>query len=141
MSEPITFSAAVVIGHTMPKPPKHIGEIIDRVPFCGCGDPDTALEELKLALEAIYLPEDTSDEAWKSRWEKKLAPWKDRMPPGVAYMIWYMLDDAWLLEHGGSVPGWLTKEGNQLLEFLQAGATKERWEAAHAEWIDQQPLP
>lgn len=80
--------------------------------FCGCGQPKTALEHVRIVLQFIAdlmarweLPRDTP---------MPIAPFTD----GIMYFTYYRLDDLKLIEHGGSVPGWLTKEGETLLADL-----------------------
>ena len=41
-------------------------------------------------------------------------------PDGALYIILYLLNHAELMEHGGSVPGWLTDEGEEMLKLLKA---------------------
>lgn len=58
---------------------------------------------------------------------------------GLAYSYFYMLDAAELIEHGGSVPGWLSDSGQSLLADLKL-IGEEDWdseEVNHAEGIDQ----
>ena len=86
--------------------------------FCGCGMPDAALEHVRKALQIV-------DDLKQLVWEKKITyeQWEERKKEvfansGQEYFMWYFLDNKELTEHGGSVPGWLTQEGIELLEDL-----------------------
>lgn len=86
--------------------------------FCGCGDPDGVIEYLTKSLLHI-------SNLKQLVWEKKLSfeEWNNggnELHPvtGSDYFMWYVLDSKEFTEHGGSVPGWLTSKGEELLELL-----------------------
>lgn len=83
--------------------------------FCGCGFPEDALEFLRQALAHVKMraDENVTFEAVK---QDELSVFGSQ---GCAYFMYYVLDKAELTEHGGCVPGWLTKEGKELLEDLE----------------------
>lgn len=79
---------------------------------CGCGDPDSA----------VALVHDTLD--WMRR--RRAADFTP-VHPGIEeiisderarWFLFYRLDMLNLTEHGGSVPGWLTPFGEQVLDAL-----------------------
>lgn len=81
--------------------------------FCGCGMPDAALEHVRDSLQLI---KDLYSTENYNKWrEKELDLFNNY---GVAYFMYYFLDNKGLTEHGGQVPGWLTLEGEELLEDL-----------------------
>jgi len=86
--------------------------------FCGCCLPNLSLKHTQIALRQVYNlntlvhnKKQTWDE-WKSENEKLLGN------ENSVYFMWYWLDTKELTEHGGSVPGWLTPKGKELLEDL-----------------------
>lgn len=87
--------------------------------FCGCGRPEESLDYVYKALQHV---QNLQDKVWKnldtydnwSKQEKKLFPIK-----GSAYFMYYWLDNMEFTEHGGSVPGWLTSKGKELLELIE----------------------
>ena len=74
--------------------------------FCGCYDPESNLEYVLAQLEAIE----------EYRW--KVWPGKDSLP-AATYFFWYWCEKEDLTEHGGTVPGWLTGKGEELLGLLR----------------------
>lgn len=86
--------------------------------FCGCGYPEKALSLLRDVLRHVA---NLQDLVWQKKWTFK--EWEEagaRITDGRAlYFLYYFLDTKGLTEHGGSVPGWLTTEGRQLLEDLE----------------------
>lgn len=89
--------------------------------FCGCGMPLYTLAYIRDELELIkrqteWLMENhhiTRDvpEPMENNYKKKNL--------GRSYFIWYWFDKMGYTDHGGSVPGWLTDEGESLLECLK----------------------
>ena len=88
--------------------------------FCGCGNNESAIEYVYKAMCLV----------WKLKtvvWEKKLdyEIWRTEIgiffnsDDGAEYFMWYFLDNAGLTEHGGSVPGWLTADGEELLDDIE----------------------
>ena len=86
--------------------------------FCGCGEPDEALSYVHKALQIV---DDLSrlvhgKKITYEQWEENN---KDEfVNDGAMYFMWYFLDNKGLTEHGGSVPGWLTAKGKELLSDL-----------------------
>lgn len=87
--------------------------------FCGCGRPYAALEHVYKALQIV-------NDLKELVWENKITyqEWDERKKEvfaneGAEYFMWYFLDNKGLTEHGGSVPGWLTPKGIELLEDLE----------------------
>ncbi len=83
--------------------------------FCGCGSPEDALEFLRQSLAHVKM---RSDEAitFEAITQDELSVFGSQ---GCAYFMYYVLDKAGLTDHGGCVPGWITKEGEELLEDLE----------------------
>lgn len=83
--------------------------------WCGCGDPDSALEYLAKSLQLIKLLRE-DDLKWTD-W--KIEVDKHHKNDGECYFVWYFLDHKGFTEHGGSVPGWLSQKGKELLEDIE----------------------
>jgi len=91
--------------------------------FCCCGEPNHALSlvrdvlrHIKNVREKVYESELSFGDAWK-QWEqegKKICGERE------LYFVYYFLHLKNLTEHGGSVPGWLTDAGEELLHDLDA---------------------
>lgn len=91
---------------------------ISLMKFCGCGRPDYNLQYIRDVLTHI-------DRLKQEVWENKLTheEWdkagKDLFKSdGQEYFTYYVITERELIEHGGSVPGWLTDLGYQILEEL-----------------------
>lgn len=85
------------------------------LPLCGCGDPD--------AVRAVYLDvlRDCGSDAFPRPF-RSLAGW----PSEAQYVLLYSLDEAGLIEHGGTVYGsWLTDRGRLALAVLGATPSSE----------------
>jgi len=83
--------------------------ILEMLGFCGCGLPRAATIALYEVLNYIeYCMSDEETDAVTQ-------PFED----GVSTLIYYMLDDKELTDHGGCVPGWLTAEGKLVLHELK----------------------
>lgn len=89
--------------------------------FCGCGMPLYTLAYIRDELENIerytewvnenhHITKDIPSPMENNNKEENL---------GRSYFIWYWFDKMGYTDHGGSVPGWLTKEGESLLECLK----------------------
>lgn len=88
---------------------EHIGTILDRLPLCGCGCPDTVLE---LYRDVIAM---ASTQQRAFGWGESMAD------KSMAWLAMYVLDKAGLTEHGGGITGaWPTEDGNRVLAFLRA---------------------
>lgn len=93
-------------------------EIMSLFGFCGCGVPQAAITTIHECLKRIkYHTDDTQYS--KEGYENLNAYPTDE---GSRYIIWYLLDAKGFTEHGGSVPGWLTPEGYDLLKKLDSYA-------------------
>lgn len=80
--------------------------------------PDSALNHVRKALQLVY-------DLKHLVWEKKITyeQWEQRSKEvffneEIEYFTWYVLDKKELIEHGSSVPGWLTQKGIELLSDL-----------------------
>ena len=82
--------------------------------FCGCGMPDAVLEHVRKALQIVN---DIGEKklTYEQLEERKKEVFANK---GAEYFMWYFLDNKKLTQHGGSVPGWLTKKGIELLADL-----------------------
>lgn len=89
--------------------------------FCGCGMPLYTLAYIRDELENIerytewvnenhHITKDIPSPMENNNKEENL---------GRSYFIWYWFDKMGYTDHGGSVPGWLTDEGESLLECLK----------------------
>lgn len=94
--------------------------------FCGCGRLDLANEIIFKALLHIADLEKIRDEncdrpGADPKWKKDLDGWNARGLKifgnlGTETLVYYILDKAELIDHGGSVPGWLSELGVEVLE-------------------------
>ena len=82
--------------------------------FCGCGNPDCAIEFVRGALQLI--DDSQNKEQTFEEWMVEVDSYFNG--EGGRYFMWYFLDNKGLTEHGGSVPGWLTSDGKELLSDL-----------------------
>lgn len=103
--------------------------VFSELGFCGCGDPEAALEFLKSVLLAIRKRShenreiEESDAASLERWSRNSDALRELIGmehnPAMAWFVLYMLDDKGLLERGGNCSGsWLTEKGEQILDAL-----------------------
>jgi len=87
--------------------------------MCLCGSPESVLAMLVRLLRWIDEPLDTKEPGWNERYAAHRASLEAWCPDtGVSDFLFYWLDHEDLTEHGGSVPGWLTKKGEGLLGAL-----------------------
>ena len=92
--------------------------------FCGCGRPE---ENLLYVLGGLELIEELhtslrEHDAWEVWWpEYKARELAHFGNENAAYFFcyWCAEQPAELTEHGGSVPGWLTAKGRELLALLR----------------------
>lgn len=86
--------------------------------WCMCGVPDQSQKAVMKALRHIANLQDlvwTKDmqfDEWNQQGRDLFGEWE--------YAIYYVLDEKELTEHGGSVPGWLTDKGRELLELMES---------------------
>ena len=97
--------------------------------FCGCGCPEVALKFYRAVLRFINepKPQERGREAWDVWWKEHRVR-ADAIfhgDDGIEYAAYYVLDDKKLIEHGGSVPGWLTGKGEQVLADLESFALND----------------
>lgn len=85
--------------------------------WCGCGMPDQAQRMIMKALrhinnlQLLVNENKLSWEEWNADSKLLFGYWE--------YVIYYILDEKGLTEHGSGVPGWLTDKGKELLEELE----------------------
>ncbi len=87
--------------------------------FCLCGRPEDNIAYVLGGLELIHssCPEGMNFEVWFSDHQKtELAHFGTRES---AMFFYYWADKEGWAEHGGSVPGWLTDDGLDLLSGLR----------------------
>jgi hypothetical protein len=88
--------------------------------MCGCGRPQDALLFVLAGLElSAEKRPDGYDEhrAWWSDWDVRCKAFFGSS--GGAYFFWYAMTDKGIMEHGGSVPGWLSGKGKLLVAALR----------------------
>ena len=86
--------------------------------FCDCGAPDSAMKYVRDALQLV-------DDRKKKLWEGEITyeQWREYVgavlqSEGAEYFMWYWLNEKGFTEHGVSVPGWLTPDGEEMLSDL-----------------------
>jgi hypothetical protein len=113
----------------------------DALGFCGCGRPDDALLYVRNVLRHVH---SLKTDGWpllegigpKPAWDEWIKGHRERGETlfhgdtGAEYLVYYLLADKGLLEHGGSLPGWLTPEGEAILAELEAHSAQLETEAA-----------
>ncbi len=97
--------------------------------MCGCGSRELNLAYIRggLALINEPRPENCSPAKANAWW------WEDYFErikkyhggEGQKYFFYYWTDTAGLTEHGGSVPGWLTDKGKEVLGLLNEHTWEE----------------
>lgn len=87
--------------------------------FCGCGLPEENLEYIHDGLTHIGAerPEHDGWDVWYKKWIEEGAVIFGN--ESSRYFFFYWCDTQELTEHGGSVPGWLTEKGKQVLADLR----------------------
>lgn len=92
--------------------------------FCGCGAPE---ENLRYVLGGLALMNEERP-GWPSNSMPEFHKWYERHKARclahfgserAEYFFYYWCDEKKFSEHGGSVPGWLTDSGLQLLADLR----------------------
>lgn len=100
----------------------------ERFGFCGCGNPEANLLYVLGGLALIgerrpnYFTTDPATwNAWNEEHHKRAALHFGN--DSAESFFYYWCDKEKLTQHGGSIPGWLTEEGqnllNKLLQFKQ----------------------
>ncbi len=98
-----------------------IDELYGRLGFCGCGQPENALRYVLAGLKVVGMRGPT-DMTAHSNWfqEVKYPTQKAQfVSAGAEYFFYYWASSKGLTEHGGSVPGWLTPDGEQLIKDIE----------------------
>lgn len=88
--------------------------------MCGCGNVKANLLYVLGGLELINDWLSKSNKDFKqdyNDWVIKTEKYHGSV--GAAYFFYYWLNDYCFMEHGGSVPGWFTDNGKELLELLR----------------------
>lgn len=91
-------------------------ELLERLGFCGCGLPDDALQLIHDLIEFIdgrfnkECNASAGSDKWKSHCDDMRASLRkvlhDNMS-GIEYVLFYLLDNKEITEHGGCVPGFI----------------------------------
>jgi hypothetical protein len=86
---------------------------------CGCGDPTSNVKYVGKMLAYVH---DLKQSVWSKdisyeEWQEK---GRDLGTHSSIQFMFYWLDEKGFTEHGGSIPGWLTDEGLELLEDIKA---------------------
>jgi len=89
--------------------------------FCGCGCPE---EPIILVRDAMRYIKKCKLLEWNKDSTYTYEDWNtegDQLfhTQAIRYFMFYWLDKEEFTEHGGSVPGWLTDKGEDLLEILE----------------------
>ena len=99
-------------------------EVFEKLGFCGCGMPSDAAEFIAKALAHIghrcWDGPDFTYEDWKAEGDALFHN------DGIAYFVYYVFDKLELTDHGGSVPGWLTDLGKDVLAKLEKLPAEEK---------------
>lgn len=102
--------------------------LCSRLGFCGCGMPEQAIKYAAHVLRLIYehTESDTGGDviAWSKESYDKMCSFAKT--GGERYFVWYVLDSKGLIEHGGSVPGWLTGDGKEFMEDVESLNIEDR---------------
>lgn len=79
--------------------------------FCCCGVPEYSLSIVYKALSLLnsYRKDEIDYDSFSNGCLKQFGSQE------ITYFIWYTIDEMGLTEHGGSVPGWMTEKGKELL--------------------------
>src|SRR5690242_7981750 len=90
--------------------------------WCGCGRQEVALEYLAGGLRLIAEISERRElhgvgrDAWYKEYRKRVDGYFNG--EGAEYLFYYLCDFHGLIEHGGSVPGWLTDKGKALIKWI-----------------------
>jgi hypothetical protein len=104
-----------------------VGYIIEHeFGWCGCGRPFEAAMHVRSILALIAsLHSDKEGQEWREHYQRWTEAEKSLFPhEGSNTVAYYVMDRAGLTEHGGSVPGWLTARGHEMLKDLDEIAAR-----------------
>ena len=88
--------------------------------FCGCGDPEQAMQAFREVLGWYQLRDAGGFRSWVASLHA-LKEFEAKHGTGLTLFLQYLLGGTGLTEHGGSVYGaWLTPLGLAVKEFLEA---------------------
>lgn len=97
--------------------------------FCGCGQPWAVNDLIHQGLQHIQNLTELRDKTnfsnpeSKKTWDVEYKEWEEQGlklfgAKGSEVLFYYVLDKANLTDHGGSVPGWLSPLGQEILTEL-----------------------
>lgn len=88
--------------------------------FCGCGLPDENVRYIRDALALVdWNRQSIRDQEPEHGWtEYRKRCTKLFNNHNAEYFMWYWLDMQGYVEHGSSLPGWLSESGEELLEAM-----------------------
>jgi len=112
--------------------------------FCGCGYPDDNLiyvrDSMRLLRNFRFSEHDEKNESWEEFYKRyRTAVDNHFKSSGAEYFMWYWLDEKGYTEHGGSFPGWLTVEGEELLDDLEETTKTEDGAAGSCGNVGEHP--
>lgn len=88
--------------------------------FCACGCPEDTLAHIRDGMRLVKrLRDEVQNDDHPLIWSE----WNDEClvhfgGEAQKYFMFYWFDEKGLTDHGGSVPGWLTEMGEQILDKL-----------------------
>lgn len=107
---------------------KHLHEIIERIPNCGCGEPSLVYALIRDLLR-IAVARGRGDFMTRKFDEVLGSHDEGGTQEALYWLALYVLDSAKLIEHGGNVSGsWASEDGKQLMEA---------WEHVHPSRLSQ----
>ncbi len=115
--KPLLFSKLLQGAHDIwsPDASTTVGEVIlGLMNFCGCGSLDQTVPEVIEAVIANYNPNNKYLYDYKAG--KKIV---EKYGEAAVDMVFAIFDKLEIIEHGGSVPGWLSSFGILILESLE----------------------
>lgn len=101
----------------------------EKLQFCGCGIPDKVQVFLAQTLkQATVRNDELKGEDSFAFYEERNRLVEDLIKSHTAelkYLVYYIFDAMKLTEHGGSVPGWLSGEGEKYIKDVEEGCIYE----------------
>lgn len=95
--------------------------IFEEIGFCGCGNPEDALDLVRESLVLMSSDKDTGDP-----WGKLHSLLLRDEQQGLFHMFLYGLERADLIEHGSSIAcSWTTPKGDLFLQFLLENTSEQ----------------